>query len=57
MVMELCTWLCLQPIMETELMHSDAENDLHKDVKFHSELWHALDALITKLSKYPLNLM
>ena len=38
--------MCKDVVLETELMQSRVENDLHEDVELQSELRHALDVLI-----------
>ena len=38
--------MCKDVVIEMELMHSQAKNDLHEDMELQSELWHALDVLI-----------
>ena len=38
--------MCKDVVIETELMQSQVENDLHEDVELQSELRHALDVLI-----------
>lgn len=33
-------------VIETKVMQSPVENELHEDVEWQNELWHALDVLI-----------
>ena len=38
--------ICKDVVIETKLLQSKVENDLHEDVELQSELQHALDILI-----------
>ena len=38
--------MCKDVVIEMELMHSQAKNDLHEDVRLESEFLHALDVTI-----------